>query len=189
MLELLEPDQALLSRRKEIAAALAAIVPDGTISDEATLTAYDGDALTAYRQTPLVCVLPRSTDEVAAVLRYAARENIRIVPRGAGTSLSGGALPAADGILLGLARMNRILEVDYENRCVVVQPGVTNASVTRAAEKAGVYYAPDPSSQIACTIGCHSAENSGGLHCPEYRLTTQHLIGGGLGVMERHRVV
>ncbi len=188
MLELLEPDQALLSRRKEIAAALAAIVPDGTISDEATLTAYDGDALTAYRQTPLVCVLPRSTDEVAAVLRYAARENIRIVPRGAGTSLSGGALPAADGILLGLARMNRILEVDYENRCVVVQPGVTNASVTRAVEKAGFYYAPDPSSQIACTIGGNVAENSGGIHCLKYGLTTQNLMGVELVMMNGERV-
>src|SRR5882762_2355421 len=188
MLELLEPDQGLLARRKEIAAALAAIVPDGTISDEATLTAYDGDALTAYRQTPLVCVLPRSADEVAAVLRYAARENIRIVPRGAGTSLSGGALPAADGILLGLARMNRILEVDYENRCAVVQPGVTNASVTRAVEKAGFYYAPDPSSQIACTIGGNVAENSGGIHCLKYGLTTQNLMGLELVLMNGERV-
>src|SRR6267142_1186995 len=188
MLELLEPDQALLSRRKEIAAALAALVPDGTISDQATLTAYDGDALTAYRQTPLVCVLPRSADEVAAVLRYAARENIRIVPRGAGTSLSGGALPAADGILLGLARMNRILEIDYENRCVVVQPGVTNASVTRAVEKAGFYYAPDPSSQIACTIGGNVAENSGGIHCLKYGLTTQNLMGVELVLMTGERL-
>src|SRR3977135_865787 len=112
MLELSEPDQGLLARRKEIAAALAALVPDGTISDEDTLTPYEGDALTAYRQPPLVCVLPRVADEVAAVLRYAARENIRIVPRGAGTSLSGGALPLADGILLGLSRMTRILDVD-----------------------------------------------------------------------------
>src|SRR5882672_2321052 len=188
MLELLEPDQALLSRRKEIAAALAAIVPDGTISDEATLTAYDGDALTAYRQTPLVCVLPKTADEVAGVLRYAAREHIRIVPRGAGTSLSGGALPAADGILLGLARMNRILEVDYENRCAVVQPGVTNASVTRAVEKAGFYYAPDPSSQIACTIGGNVAENSGGIHCLKYGLTTQNLMGVELVLMSGERV-
>src|SRR5215471_19274077 len=177
MLELLEPDRTLIARRQEIAAAMAAIVPDGTIADEATLTAYDGDALTAYRQVPLVCVLPRTADEVSAVLRYAARENIRIVPRGAGTSLSGGALPAADGILLGLARMNRVLEVDYENRCAVVQPGVTNASVTRAVEAKGFYYAPDPSSQIACTIGGNVAENSGGIHCLKYGLTTQNLLG------------
>jgi len=188
MLELLEPDQTVLARRKEIAAAMAAIVPDGTIADEATLTAYDGDALTAYRQAPLVCVLPRSADQVSAVLRYAARENIRVVPRGAGTSLSGGALPAADGILLGLSRMNRIIEIDYENRCVVVQPGVTNASVTRAVEKAGFYYAPDPSSQIACTIGGNVAENSGGIHCLKYGLTTQNLLGVELVLINGERV-
>ena len=188
MLELLEPDRTLIARRQEIAAAMAAIVPDGTIADEATLTAYDGDALTAYRQVPLVCVLPRTADEVSAVLRYAARENIRIVPRGAGTSLSGGALPAADGILLGLARMNRVLEIDYENRCAVVQPGLTNASVTRAVEAKGFYYAPDPSSQIACTIGGNVAENSGGIHCLKYGLTTQNLMGVELVLMNGERL-
>src|SRR5262245_2272453 len=177
MLELLQPDQGIVARQKEIAAALAKIVPDGTIADEATLTAFDGDALTAYRQRPMVCVLPRTTEQVSAILAYAYKENIRIVPRGAGTSLSGGALPLADGILLGLSRMNRILELDYENRCAVVQPGVTNASVTRAVEKAGFYYAPDPSSQIACTIGGNVAENSGGIHCLKYGLTTQNLMG------------
>src|SRR5262245_45760842 len=134
MLELLEPDGGVLERRSEIAAALAKIVPDGTIADEATLTAYDGDALTAYRQRPMVCVLPKTAEQVSAILAYAARENIRVVPRGAGTSLSGGALPLADGILLGLSRMNRILEIDYENRCAVVQTGVTTVSVRRAGE-------------------------------------------------------
>src|SRR5262245_35605252 len=188
MLELLQPDQRIIERRKEIAAALAKIVPDGTIADEATLTAYDGDALTAYRQRPMVCVLPKTADQVASVLAYAARENIRVVPRGAGTSLSGGALPIADGILIGLARMNRILEVDYENRCVVVQPGVTNASVTRTVQAAGFYYAPDPSSQIACTIGGNVAENSGGIHCLKYGLTTQNLMGVELVLMTGERV-
>src|SRR6476619_3734190 len=134
MIELPAPDVAVLSRRAEIAAALKRIVPDGFIGDEATLTAFDCDALTAYRQRPFLCVLPTDADQVSAVLAYAARENIRIVPRGAGTSLSGGALPLADGILLGLSRMKQILEVDYENRCVVVEPGVTNASVTRAVQ-------------------------------------------------------
>ena len=117
-----------------------------------------------------------------------AAENIRVVPRGAGTSLSGGALPLADGILLGLSRMNRILELDYENRCAVVQPGVTNASVTRAVEKAGFYYAPDPSSQIACTIGGNVAENSGGIHCLKYGLTTQNLMGVELVLVNGERL-
>ena len=137
MLDMPVPDSAVLKRQSDIAAALKAIVPDGVIGDSATLTAYDGDALTAYRQRPLLCVLPQTADQVSRVLKFAARENVRIVPRGAGTSLSGGALPLADGILIGMARMNRILEVDYENRCAVVQPGVTNASVTRAIQAAG----------------------------------------------------
>jgi glycolate oxidase len=188
MLDMPTPNKAVLERRLEIAAALARIVPDGVIGDEATLTAYDGDALTAYRQRPLLCVLPKTADQVSRVLAYANRETIRIVPRGAGTSLSGGALPLADGILMGLARMNRILEVDYENRCVVVQPGVTNAAVTRAVEKAGFYYAPDPSSQIACTIGGNVAENSGGIHCLKYGLTTQNLMGVELVLMNGERV-
>ena len=188
MLELLQPDHGILARQKEIAAALAKIVPDGTIADEATLTAFDGDALTAYRQRPMVCVLPKTAEQVSAVLSYAYAENIRIVPRGAGTSLSGGALPLADGILLGLSRMNRILELDYENRCAVVQPGVTNASVTRAVEKAGFYYAPDPSSQIACTIGGNVAENSGGIHCLKYGLTTQNLMGVELVLVNGERL-
>src|SRR5215510_6255811 len=188
MLELPQPDHGILARQKEIAAALSKIVPDGTIADEATLTAFDGDALTAYRQRPMVCVLPRTAEQVSAVLAYAYKESIRVVPRGAGTSLSGGALPLADGILLGLSRMTRILDIDYDNRCAVVQPGVTNASVTRAVEKAGFYYAPDPSSQIACTIGGNVAENSGGIHCLKYGLTTQNLMGVELVLMSGERV-
>ena len=188
MIAMPSPDPATLKRRVEIAAALRAIVPDGVIADEATLTAFDCDALTAYRQRPLLCVLPATADQVSAVLAYAAAENVRVVPRGAGTSLSGGALPLADGILLGLSRMSRILEVDYENRCAVVQPGVTNASVTRAVQGKGFYYAPDPSSQIACTIGGNVAENSGGIHCLKYGLTTQNLMGVELVLMNGERI-
>ena len=136
----------------------------------------------------LLCVLPRTADQVSAILKYASRENIRIVPRGAGTSLSGGSLPLADGILLGLSRMNRVLEVDYENRCAVVQPGVTNASVTRAVQARGFYYAPDPSSQIACSIGGNVAENSGGIHCLKYGLTTQNLMGVELALVSGERI-
>jgi glycolate oxidase len=183
-----EPDAQVIARRAEIAAALRGIVPDGVIDDRATLTAYDGDALTAYRQRPLVCVLPKTAAEVAAILSFAGQKGLRIVPRGAGTSLSGGALPLADGILLGLSRMNRILEVDVENRCAVVQPGVTNASVTRAAAPSGFYYAPDPSSQIACSIGGNVAENSGGIHCLKYGLTTQNLMGVELVLMTGERM-
>ncbi|HXJ03308.1 MAG TPA: FAD-linked oxidase C-terminal domain-containing protein [Micropepsaceae bacterium] len=182
------PDPVTLGRRNEIARALRDIVPDGVIGDEATLTAFDCDALTAYRQRPLLCVLPENAEQISTVLAYAHRENVRIVPRGAGTSLSGGALPLADSILLGMSRMSRILELDYENRCAVVQPGVTNASVTRAVQARGFYYAPDPSSQIACTIGGNVAENSGGIHCLKYGLTTQNLMGVELVLMNGERL-
>ena len=183
-----QPDSAMVARRQEIADALLRIVPDGVVADKASLTAYDSDALNGYRQIPLACVLPRNAEQVSEVLRFAARENIKIVPRGAGTSLSGGALPLADGILLSLTRMNRILDIDYENRCVVVEPGVTNAGVTRAVAKAGFYYAPDPSSQIACTIGGNVAENSGGIHCLKYGLTTHNLMGVELALIGGERV-
>ena len=170
-------DQAIVARRAEIVAALKAIVPDGVVADESGLAAFDSDAFTAYRQSPLVCVLPASREQVAAVLKYAAATGVPIVPRGAGTSLSGGALPRADGILIGMGRMKKILEIDYENRCVTVEPGVTNLNISRAVEAEGYYYAPDPSSQIACTIGGNVAENSGGLHCLKYGLTTNNLLG------------
>ena len=176
-MQLPEPDTSILAQRDAIVRALRTLVPDGVVSDRAGLAAYDGDALTAYRQSALVCVLPRNKNDVAAVLRYAAQENIPIVPRGAGTSLSGGALPLADGIVLGMSKFNRILEIDLANRCVVAQPGVTNLGITQAVQHAGFYYAPDPSSQIACTIGGNVAENSGGVHCLKYGLTTNNVLG------------
>jgi glycolate oxidase len=188
MIDLPAPDRQVVARRDEIATALRAIVPDGVASDLATLRAYDRDALTAYGQLPLVCVLPAHSDQVSAVLEFAQAEGLRVVPRGAGTSLSGGALPLADGILLGLTRMNRILEIDYENRCAVVQPGVTNAAVTRAVQAKGFYYAPDPSSQVACTIGGNVAENSGGIHCLKYGLTTHNLLGVELALVNGQRL-
>jgi glycolate oxidase len=172
------PDPGILARRAEIVAALTGIAgPEHVIADETRLAAYETDALTAYRQKPLAVVLPADTDEVAAVLRYAARERIPIVPRGAGTSLSGGAIPAADAIVVGLGRFNRILAVDYDNRCVVAQSGVTNLAISDAVAERGFYYAPDPSSQIACTIGGNVAENSGGVHCLKYGLTTNNVLG------------
>jgi glycolate oxidase len=172
------PDAAVLQRRAEIVAALRSIVPgEGVIASEAERFAYESDGLTAYRQLPLAVVLPSRVEEVAAVLRYCKEIGVKVVPRGAGTSLSGGALPLADGVLLGMAKFNRILDIDYDNRCVVAQPGVTNLALTQAVEHAGFYYAPDPSSQIACTIGGNVAENSGGVHCLKYGLTTNNILG------------
>jgi glycolate oxidase len=186
--DLPESDPQIVAHAADIAAALRLIVPDGVVSDAAGLAAFDGDALTAYRQKPLVTVLPRTAEEVAAVLRYASEHGVPIVPRGAGTSLSGGALPRADGILLSLTRMNRIKQIDLENRCVVAEPGVTNLGITRAVEAHGFYYAPDPSSQIACTIGGNVAENSGGLHCLKYGLTTNNLLGAEMVLMSGARL-
>src|ERR1700722_6780138 len=172
------PDATVLERRADIVEALRVIVPgEGVIVSEAERRVYESDGLTAYRQLPLVVVLPSTVEQVGAVLRYCKQSGVKVVPRGAGTSLSGGALPLADGVLLGMAKFNRILEIDYENRCAVVQPGVTNLAITKAVEHAGFYYAPDPSSQIACTIGGNVAENSGGVHCLKYGLTTNNVLG------------
>src|SRR6266567_4022632 len=172
------PDAGLVSRRDEIVAGLRAIVPgEGVIASEPEMRPYESDGLTAYRQLPMVVVLPSTTDQVAQVLRYCHERGIKVVPRGAGTSLSGGALPLADGVLLGMAKFNRILDIDFDNRAVVAQPGVTNLGITEAVEHAGFYYAPDPSSQIACTIGGNVAENSGGVHCLKYGMTANNLLG------------
>src|SRR4029079_8910247 len=146
--------------RHEIVGAIKRIVPgEGVIASEAAMRPYESDGLTAYRALPMVVVLPETPQRVSAVLAYCHREGIKVVPRGAGTSLSGGALPLGDGVLLGMAKFNRIREIDFENRVVVVEPGVTNLAVTNAVADAGFYYAPDPSSQIACTIGGNVAEN------------------------------
>lgn len=179
------PDNQIIARKREIVSALREIVPgEGVISDVDELRPYEADALTAYRTMPLIVVLPDTVEQVSAVLAYCNRERIKIVPRGAGTSLSGGSLPLADGIVLGLSKFNRVLEVDFENRCARVQPGVTNLGITKAVEHAGFYYAPDPSSQIACSIGGNVAENSGGVHCLKYGLTTNNLLGIEMVLMD-----
>ena len=173
-----EPDAAILGRRERIVATLRTIVPgEGVIATERELRPYESDGLTAYRQLPMVVVLPETTDQVAQILRFCHAEGIKVVPRGAGTSLSGGALPLADGVLLGMAKFSRIREVDFKNRVAVVEPGVTNLAVSNAVAYAGFYYAPDPSSQIACTIGGNVAENSGGVHCLKYGMTTNNVLG------------
>lgn len=170
-------DPAIVSRRAAIVAALREIVPDGVIAEDTALRAYESDGLSALRQMPLVVVLPRTTEQVARILSYCRRDGVKIVPRGAGTSLSGGSTPLGDAVTLAMGRFNRILEVDLDNRCAVVQPGVTNLAISRAVESDGFYYAPDPSSQIACSIGGNVAENAGGVHCLKYGLTANNLLG------------
>ena len=173
-----EPDRAVLARRDRIVKALSAIVPgEGVIASEVAMRPYETDGLTAYRALPMVVVLPSTADQVSRILAYCHDEGIKVVPRGAGTSLSGGALPLVDGVLLGMAKFNRIREIDYDNRAVVAEPGVTNLAVTQAVEQRGFYYAPDPSSQIACTIGGNVAENSGGVHCLKYGMTSNNVLG------------
>lgn len=173
-----EPKADILARRAQIIAELRAIVPgEGVIDTETEMRPFESDGVTAYRQMPLAVVLPSTTDQVSKVLAYAHANGIPVVPRGAGTSLSGGALPLADGILLGMGKFNRILDIDFANRTVVAQPGVTNLGITTAVAHEGFYYAPDPSSQIACTIGGNVGENSGGVHCLKYGLTTNNVLG------------
>lgn len=180
-----EPDQAVLARRNEIIAALRKIVPgEGTISSAAEMKPYESDGLMAYRQPPMVVVLPSTTKQVSEVLRYCHQHGIKVVPRGSGTSLSGGALPLADAVLLGLGKFKRIREIDYDNRAVVVEPGVTNLAISQAVDHMGFYYAPDPSSQIACSIGGNIAENSGGVHCLKYGMTTNNVLGCEIVLMD-----
>ncbi len=176
---------AIVARRAAIAADLRRLVPEALIITEASeRMAYECDALTAHRSAPLLVVLPRTAREVAAILRYCHANAVPLVPRGAGTSLSGGATPMPDALLLGMARFNRIVEIDAENRCATVQPGVTNLSISQAVAHLGLFYAPDPSSQIACTIGGNVAENSGGVHCLKYGLTTNNVLGVELVTIE-----
>ncbi len=178
MLTMPIPDAEVIARRAAIAADLRRMVPgEGVVEAPVEMRAFETDGLTAYRQMPLVVVLPETTAQVSDILKYAHDKGVKVVPRGAGTSLSGGALPLADGILLGMSKFNRVLDIDYANRCAVVQPGVTNLAITRAVEHKGFYYAPDPSSQIACTIGGNVAENSGGVHCLKYGLTANNVLG------------
>jgi len=180
-----EPDREVIARRGDLVAALRALLPDdAVIASENELRAYECDGLTAYHELPLLVALPETTAQVSAVLKLCRARGVKVVPRGAGTGLSGGALPLADGVTLGLGKFNRILDIDFENRCVVTQPGVTNLGITRAVEHAGFYYAPDPSSQIACSIGGNVAENSGGVHCLKYGVTTNNILGLEIVLMD-----
>jgi glycolate oxidase len=173
-----EPKQHVLARRAAIVAGLRALLPEsGVIAEELRLKPYETDGLAAYRQIPLAVVLPETTEQVAAVLAFLHNEGVRVVPRGAGTSLSGGALPMADAVVVGMMRMNRILDINYDDRFALVQAGVTNIGITQAVSDAGFFYAPDPSSQLACMIGGNVGMNSGGAHCLRYGVTANNLLG------------
>lgn len=179
MIRLPEPKQDVLARRDAIVAGLKRLVPDheAVIAEPLCLKPYETDGLPAYRQLPLAVVLPETTGEVAAVMRFLHENGVRVVPRGAGTSLSGGALPMEDAVVVGLMRMNRILDINYTDRCATVQAGVTNLGITNAVAASGFFYAPDPSSQLACMIGGNVNMNSGGAHCLKYGVTANNLLG------------
>jgi glycolate oxidase len=178
MLRQPDPKQDVLRRRDSIVAGLRALLPEsGVIAEPIRLKPYETDGLSAYRQVPLAVALPETSEQVAAVLRFCHQNGVRIIPRGAGTSLSGGALPLEDGVVLGLMRMNQILDIDYADRCATVQAGVTNIAITNAVAGDGFFYAPDPSSQLACMIGGNVGMNSGGAHCLKYGVTANNLLG------------
>ena len=177
-MEMPAPNPAVLARKSRLVALLSDVLPsDALIHDPMETRAYECDALTAYKCPPMLAVLPSTTQQVSDVLRICHAENVPVVPRGSGTSLAGGALPTADCVILGVARMNDVLETNYDDRFVRVQTGRTNLSVTGAVEEGGFFYAPDPSSQLACAIAGNIAMNSGGAHCLKYGVTTNNLMG------------
>ncbi|HEY0203848.1 MAG TPA: FAD-binding protein, partial [Acetobacteraceae bacterium] len=179
------PKADVIARRDEIAAGLSKLVSKTSlITEPLRLKPYETDGLPAYRQIPLAVVLPETTEQVAAVLRFCHQNGVRVIPRGAGTSLAGGALPLADSVVVGLMRMNRILDIDYGDRCATVQAGVTNIGITQAVAEEGFFYAPDPSSQLACMIGGNIGMNSGGAHCLKYGVTVNNLLGLRIVTME-----
>ena len=180
-----EPDRAVVRQREAIVADLGRLVPPGTIiADEEGRRAYETDALTAYRRLPLAVALPASTEEVSRLLRYCHANDIKVVARGAGTSLSGGALPAEDALVLGVSRMNRVLDIDLLNRTARVEVGITNLGISEAVKARGFFYAPDPSSQLACTLAGNLGMNSGGAHCLKYGVTTNNVLGLKLVLMD-----
>jgi len=180
-----DPNQAIIARKAHLVARLKQVLPDGAvIHSDNEVRAYECDALTAYKCPPLAAVLPATTAQVAAVLRICHEEAVPVVPRGSGTSLAGGALPTADAVILGVARLTEVIETDYDNRFIRVQTGRTNLSVTGAVEQDGFFYAPDPSSQLACAIAGNIAMNSGGAHCLKYGVTTNNLLGVTMVTME-----
>ncbi|WP_440937238.1 FAD-linked oxidase C-terminal domain-containing protein [Candidatus Pelagibacter sp.] len=178
-------DQKTIDNKSSIVKNLCKLTdPENVLSHVDEIKPYETDALAAYTQTPLAVVLPENTNEVSEILKYCHKENIKVIPRGAGTGLSGGALPLQDAVILGLGKFNKILNIDFPNKCVVTQPGVTNLGITHAVQHKGFYYAPDPSSQLACSIGGNVAENSGGVHSLKYGTTTNNILGVEMVMMD-----
>ena len=179
------PDPSILARRDAIVAGLAGLVPhDALVTSEDERRAFETDGFTAYRRLPLAVVLPSTTDQVAAVLAFCHREGVKVVPRGAGTSLCGGAIPQEDAVILGVSKMNRVLDVNFADRTIRVQAGITNLGISNAVAADGFFYAPDPSSQLACTIAGNIAMNSGGAHCLKYGVTTNNVLGVRMVMMD-----
>ncbi len=177
-MDLPAPKPEVLAAKDTIVAGLRRIVPgEGVIAEPTRLAPYETDGLAIYRQPPMAVVLPETTEQVAQILRFCHAHGVRVIPRGAGTSLSGGALPLADSVVIGMMRMNAILDINYADRCAVVQAGVTNLAITGAVADRGFFYAPDPSSQLACMIGGNVGMNSGGAHCLKYGVTANNLLG------------
>ena len=184
-MEMPRPNPDILARKGDLVRKLQEVLPkDAVISEPSETRAYECDALTAYKCPPLAAVLPASTQEVSDVLRICHQMGVPVVPRGSGTSLAGGALPTADSVILGVARMADVLETNYDSRFIRVQTGRTNLSVTGAVEEDGFFYAPDPSSQLACAIAGNIAMNSGGAHCLKYGVTTNNLLGVTMVMMD-----
>jgi glycolate oxidase len=172
------PDLSILQRRTDLLRQLKRLVPEATlITDQEGRRTFETDALTAYRCLPLAVVLPSTTEEVSKILHFCHENHVKVVPRGAGTSLSGGALPLEDAIVLCLSRMSKVLSIDLTNRVARVEAGLTNIGISQAVAADGYFYAPDPSSQIACTVGGNVATNSGGAHCLKYGVTTNNILG------------
>lgn len=179
------PNSLTLAKKDVLAARLREVMPaDAVIDDPAETRAYECDGLSAYRCPPMLAVLPASTQEVSDVLRICHEMDVPVVPRGSGTSLAGGAMPTADSVILGVARLNAVLDTNYADRTITVQSGRTNLSVTGAVEQDGFFYAPDPSSQLACAIAGNIAMNSGGAHCLKYGVTTNNLLGVTMVLMD-----
>lgn len=183
-LAILEPDRDVIDRRDTLIRGLRELVPDGVISDEDGRRAFETDALTAYKQMPLAAVLPTTTEQVSRVLKFCKAHGIKVIARGAGTSLCGGALPSQDSIVLGVSKMNRVLDIDYPNRTATVETGITNIGISNAVSPDGFFYAPDPSSQLACTLAGNLGMNSGGAHCLKYGVTTNNVLGVKMVLMD-----
>jgi len=180
-----DPDRAVVARRDAIVEDLRRLVgPQAIIADEEGRRAYETDALTAYRRLPLAVALPSTTEEVSRLLRYCNQHDIKVVARGAGTSLSGGALPAEDALVIAVSRMSRVLEIDCVNRIARVEVGITNLAISEAVKQHGFFYAPDPSSQLACTLAGNIGMNSGGAHCLKYGVTTNNVLGLKMVLMD-----